>query len=91
MDPEAGFVMCALFVFNDAADADDAVDLLQPFHCVMGHGMTEIQQGVGVIAAALIGQVFDVQPLVAEEVGDLAEHVRDVPVQDGNAGCRSRG
>ena len=72
--------------FSDPAYPQHAVDRLELLHHVVGHGMADVQERVGIVSAALVRQVFDVQALAAEERGDLAQHVRDVPVQDRHAG-----
>lgn len=73
-----------LFYGPHTRHARDLCQLIQDF---LGHRRFHIHQGVGVPAAALIGQVGDIDPCISQGVGHLADHLGDVLMGDGYTPC----
>ena len=68
----------------DDPDADDAGDLLQILHKLLGGGRVQIQHGVGVLAAGAVEHVGNVDIVLGEHLGELGQHVGDVLMQNGD-------
>lgn len=76
-----------LFSSFDHADFIHSADLLQMAHRLCLCRVLKIQKCVGVFVAALVCHVRDVDPLSRKDRGDLADHVRNICVEQGDSSC----
>ena len=70
---------------SDDADVYDAVDFFEIFndfiqYCLICLG--DIDDSVGIVAAASVQDIFDVDEVFSQTGRNLADHIRDVLVDD---------
>ena len=72
-----------MHLLNDT-DADDTVDLAQGLDSVLGGGVVQVQHGVGVLAAAAVEHIRNIDIGLGHNGGELAQGVGDISVEDRN-------
>ena len=70
----------SILLYLDDPDTDHALDPLQLLKNIIAHFAFQVKQSICIISAALVGHVRDIEISACQDPGDLADHIRDVVV-----------